>query len=354
MVTAIGVVALALSCHSASSASADPQPSSRPAPKPSVVPTPPAPHEQLKRHAAPGRVVAIGDLHGDLGAARLAFRVAKVLDADDHWIGGNSVVVQTGDVLDRGDEERPLLEWLERIAAVAQQGGGELYRLNGNHEIMNVGGDLRYISEKGFSSFAEYAQGPVPGPLNDAPAAQRGRLVAFLPGGPWARRLAQYPIVLQVNDTVFAHGGVVPKHLEYGLERMNAEVSNWMRGTKPLPRALAGDDTPFWDRTYGESASDADCHLLEGVLAKLGAKRLVIGHTPQRDGVTFACGDRVARIDVGLSRYYGGHATAVLEIQGDAVHVLTDKDLAASDSKQQRPNVGRNKAKGSPQIQANP
>lgn len=360
IVTTVGLVVLALSCHSASRASADPQPSAQPAPKavtaakPSSGAAATAPSEQLRRHTAAGRVVAIGDLHGDLDAARRAFRVAKVLDENEQWVGGNTVVVQTGDVLDRGQDERPLLEWLEKIAILAQQGGGALHRINGNHEIMNVAGDLRYVSESGFTSFAEYAQGPIPGPLGDAPAAQRGRLMAFLPGGPWARRLAQYPVVLQVNDSVFAHGGVVPKHLEYGLERMNAEVSSWMRGTKPLPRALVGDDTPFWDRTYGETATDADCERLQGVLAKLGAKRLVVGHTPQRDGVTFACDGRVARIDVGLSRYYGGHSTAVLEIQGSSVRVLTEKDLATSTSKPHRPNADRGRAKGAPELHANP
>jgi len=279
----------------------------------------------VPRRTAPSRVVAVGDLHGDLQAARRAFRAAKVTDESDRWIGGDSVVVQTGDVLDRGDEERALLEWLDGMEGKAKQAGGAIHRLNGNHEVMNVAGDLRYVAEKGFLDFAQYATGSLPEPLARAPAAHRGRLKAFLPGGTWARRLSEFPVVLVVNDTLFAHGGVVRKHVEYGLDRINTEVSAWMRGVRPLPQALAEDEAPFWDRTYGDDVSARDCQRLEEVLAALSAKRLVVGHTPQKNGVTFACDKRVARIDVGLSSFYGSNPAAVLEINGDEVAVLTEK-----------------------------
>src|SRR5262245_45911028 len=52
---------------------------------------------------APERVVAIGDLHGDLDSARRALVLAGAIDDKDAWIGGKLVVVQTGDEIDRGD-----------------------------------------------------------------------------------------------------------------------------------------------------------------------------------------------------------------------------------------------------------
>jgi len=278
----------------------------------------------LRPVRAPGRVVAIGDLHGDLTATRRAFRTSKVIDEADQWIGGNSVVVQTGDVLDRGNEERPLLEWLERLTDVAKAGGGALYRLNGNHEVMNVAGDLRYVTDDGFAAFAEYAQTANARQLHELPAAQRGRLVAFLPGGPWARRLAAYPAVLIVNDSVFTHGGLTPKHVSFGLEQLNTELSAWMRGTGKLSPVLAGDEAPYWNRTYGDAVSDADCQTLEAILTQLSVKRLVIGHTPQKGGVSFACNEHVIRIDVGLSSFYGTNPSSVLEINGDQVSVLAE------------------------------
>ncbi|MGC4070459.1 MAG: metallophosphoesterase [Polyangiaceae bacterium] len=274
------------------------------------------------RRKVPGRIVAVGDLHGDLKAAIGAFKLAKVLDATRKWIGGNSVVVQTGDVLDRGDEERALLEWLNKVAERAHALGGELLRLNGNHEVMNVGGNLRYVSASGFSDFAAELTSPVPPALASVPERARGRMMAFLPGGSWAKRLSQFPVVLIVNDTVFAHGGVRPSHVDYGIDRMNAEIAAWMKGDAALPQALSGDDSPFWIRDYGDDVSEASCTALDVVLKRLSATRLVVGHTPQKHGISFACGGKVARIDVGLSSYYGNRAPTVLEIQGGKVTVL--------------------------------
>lgn len=323
-VASVIVIAAAFACNRDVQASAKDEKGSNGSANPSVASAAVQRPAALVPIRAPGRVVAIGDLHGDLAVARRALQIGRVLDEADHWIGGNSVVVQTGDILDRGDEERPLLEWFERLAGIAKDGGGAVYRVQGNHEVMNVAGDLRYISEKGFLDFAEYAEGANSRPLGNVPAIQRGRLAAFLPGGPWARRLAAYPAVLIVNDSVFAHGGLVPKHLSYGLERINSELAAWMRGTGRLGPLLAGDEAPYWDRTYGDSVTDADCRMLDGVLAELSVKRLVVGHTPQKSGITFACDKHVARIDVGLSRFYGSSRPAVLEVAGDQLNVLTE------------------------------
>src|SRR5262245_60772701 len=65
-----------------------------------------------KLPAAP-RLVAIGDIHGDLAAARAALRTGGVIDADDHWSGGTATVVQTGDILDRGDDEQAIVDLFE-------------------------------------------------------------------------------------------------------------------------------------------------------------------------------------------------------------------------------------------------
>jgi hypothetical protein len=274
------------------------------------------------RRKVEGRIVAIGDLHGDLRAAIGTFKLANVLDATEQWIGGNSVVVQTGDVLDRGDEERPLLEWLDKIAARARAGGGELIRLNGNHEVMNVTGDLRYVSGSGFADFANEVVTPVPPAIASVPERARGRMMAFLPGGTWAKKLSAYPVVIVVNDTVFAHGGVRPSHVDYGIDRMNAEISAWMRGEAALSQALAAEDSPFWIRDYGDDVSEASCAALDLVLKRLSAARLVVGHTPQKHGISFACDGKVARIDVGLSAHYGNRAPTVLEIHQGKVKVL--------------------------------
>jgi len=287
-------------------------------------PVPPLEDTSFRRPAAE-RIVAIGDLHGDVAATRTALRLAGAIDDKDHWSGGRLVVVQTGDQLDRGDDEPDILDLLERLASEASAVGGALYALNGNHEVMNVQGDFRYVTDDGFRDFGS-------APPNEAhereirglPNDQQGRAAAFLPGGGVARRLAKRPVVLQVGANVFVHGGVLEQHVDYGLGRMNSELQQWMQSpeTGLPPAVVAGESGPIWLRLYSDGIPLASaCDELNRVLARLNAKRLVVGHTVQQRGINSACGGKVWRIDVGLSRHYGG-APAALEISGDETRVL--------------------------------
>jgi hypothetical protein len=299
-----GLCALACSGQPAASQSQQPSPSAAPAWK----------------FPGAARVVAIGDLHGDAGATRRALRLAGAIDAADRWIGEQLVVVQTGDQVDRGDDDLEIERLLERLEAQAQKGGGRLVVLNGNHELMNAAGDFRYVTPGALLSFAEFGGGEDRGAATQRPA--RGRAAAFAPGGPLARVLAQRPVIAIVGDTLFAHGGVLGAHVRYGLARINQAASAWLLGTPAeLPRILFAQDAPVWTRLYSDGAPSAEaCAQLADVLRRTGTRRLVVGHTVQPE-INSACGGAVWRIDVGLSRHFGG-PTQVLEIRGDQPRVL--------------------------------
>lgn len=156
------------------------EPESKPPPAPAAPPPVVKLPERLAR-PAPERLVAIGDLHGDLDSVQRAFRLAGAIDATGSWIGGKLVVVQTGDVVDRGDDDKRILDWLDRVQADAKAAGGEVILLLGNHELMNVAGDFRYVTPGGFAAWG----GPVAGAdphVAALPEAQRGRAAAFAPG----------------------------------------------------------------------------------------------------------------------------------------------------------------------------
>ncbi|GAB4828015.1 Synaptotagmin-like protein 2 [Ancistrocladus abbreviatus] len=91
----------------------------------------------------PDRLVAIGDIHGDLGKFKQSLTLAGLINASDHWCGGSATVVQVGDVLDRGGEELKILYFIEKLKRQAARSGGSIITMNGNHEIMNVDGDFR-------------------------------------------------------------------------------------------------------------------------------------------------------------------------------------------------------------------
>ena len=236
------------------------------------------------------RLVAIGDLHGDIGGTRAALLAAKVIDGSDKWIGGDTVIVQTGDILDRGDDEDDIYMLLERLDGEARKAGGAIVLLNGNHELMNTARDYRYVMPSAMADFGG------------------DREKAFDPGGPWAKRLARYNLVAIVNDTVFSHAGVLPDWVTQ-IDAVNLTSRCWLDGQAggptDAPLALASDSSPVWTRAYGMPEA-IDCAQLDDALAKLGAKRMVVGHTVQPTGITNACDGKLWRIDVGLAELYGG------------------------------------------------
>lgn len=329
LLAALLAVASSSACDSKPAEIAPPAPPSSPARAPGAAPSAPGSAPAPRSFSAPGltyaapaRLVAFGDVHGDLDATRRALRLAGAIDASDAWIGGALFVVQTGDQIDRGDDDRAVLDLFERLRNQAKLKGGTLLSLNGNHELMNASLDFRYVTERSFSAFAEFAANSPAGA--QLPEAQRGRAAAFLPGGVYAKRLAERPVLAIVGDTVFVHGGLLMKHLDYGLEKLDSETRAWLRGEQPNPpRQVVGEDGVVWLRTFSSQTSPRECQELATVLDALGVKRLVMGHTPQKPSISEACDGRAVRIDTGMSHYYGGQVQ-VLEIVNGKTRVLKE------------------------------
>ncbi|GJY15248.1 shewanella-like protein phosphatase 1 [Tanacetum coccineum] len=336
--------------------------------------------------SAPGRrIVAVGDLHGDLAKAKSALELAGVLSSDgqDTWTGQETVLVQLGDILDRGEDEIAILSLLRSLQIQAKEHGGAVFQVNGNHETMNVEGDFRYVDSGAFdecSDFLEYLDDcghnwddafaswvevsetwkeerklsqSSWGPWNLV-KRQKGviaRSVLLRPGGPLASELARHPVVLKVDDWVFCHGGLLPHHVTYGIERINNEVSKWMINVSEeddaesqIPFiATRGYDSVVWNRLYSRDTDDLeDYHIeqiqsiLDSTLQVVGAKAMVVGHTPQTTGVNCKYNCSIWRVDVGMSSGVLDSRPEVLEIRGNKTRVIrsesdTFSELQAAD-----------------------
>jgi hypothetical protein len=267
---------------------------------------------------ANGRVAAIGDTHGDLDGLLAAMRLVGAIDEDARWVGGDLHVVLVGDVLDRGDDEPQMFESIRRWRSEAADAGGALHMVLGNHEVMNVLGDFRYVTPGGWVGWPDEGSASLPA---EVPAFARARFAAFRPGGPEALWLSELPMILRVDDTLFVHGGVLPHHVAHGLGRINAEVRAWLRAEGPLPqRWVADEQSPIWTRAWS-GADTIDCAAVRSVLEAEGAARMVVGHTVQARGANGVCDGAVWRIDTGISAHYGGTVHAIL-IERDRVRVL--------------------------------
>ncbi|KAL1518794.1 hypothetical protein AB1Y20_003074 [Prymnesium parvum] len=280
-------------------------------------PTAPLPPSRL---AAPGRVVAIGDLHGDAAAFARALRLAGVYEVGTGWVGGQTVLVQLGDVLDRGDQEMGCLRLLREVKRSAAACGGAVVSLLGNHEAMNAAGITYMASPRAAAEFED-------------------RATAFLPGSALALELATWPVVCVVGDTAFCHAGLSVDDVVAGVEAINARASSWLRaehGRSPPPDFLFPSRTnrggPLWSRVLSDppdtEPSKAACDDVRMALRRLGAARLVVGHTVQQR-INCACGCSVFRIDVGLSAAMRNATPQVLEIlPGGVVNALVEAQTA--------------------------
>ncbi|KAG5589658.1 hypothetical protein H5410_040172 [Solanum commersonii] len=327
---------------------------------PPITPKPQNPLQTI--FPSPTRLIAIGDIHGDFQKSKESFKLAGLIDDHDKWCGGSTTVVQIGDVLDRGGEELKILYFLEKLKREAAKVNGNLITMNGNHEIMNVDGDFRYVTKEGLKEFQDWAmwysvgidmkklcnelgeRACVEDLFEGIPLEFRGvrpeyfegiriRIAALRPKGPISERfLSKNQTVVVVGDSVFVHGGLLPKHVDYGFENVNEEVRDWICGLKGrVSRDLVrGKDSIVWLRRFSnELAKDCDCSTLEHVLATIpGAKRMIMGHTIQESGINGVCGNQAIRIDVGMSKGCANGLPEVLEIDRyKGLRILTSNPL---------------------------
>ena len=101
------------------------------------------------------RIVAIGDVHGDYDQFVSVLQDAGVIDKRKRWAGGSTILVQTGDIPDRGPDTRKIIDLLMKLEKAAEKKGGKVVCLIGNHEAMNIRDDLRYVHPGEYDAFKD-------------------------------------------------------------------------------------------------------------------------------------------------------------------------------------------------------
>ena len=251
------------------------------------LPSPPPDLTQLQ----PGqRVVTFGDVHGDLDALQEFLTIAGVYDLHSgKWIGGTTICVQCGDILDRGNEELACLELVCNLSKQAQEAGGSLQMLFGNHEALNAVGLFQYTTGDDEFEFQIGKPLDLLSPVSHKwrlqfAGNQPARWAACEPGGLLSGWLQNCQVVCVVGRTVCVHAGLTKEHLlKYGgIEGMNAQAREWIAkqqhlqnnnlfpnatvntvieeaqaraqvASKSMPACLGGgigSDSPVWMRDY--------------------------------------------------------------------------------------------------------
>jgi hypothetical protein len=199
-------------------------------------------------------IVAVGDVHNDFDDFVAILGRAGLIDKQNHWAGGRSTFVQLGDLLDRGPKPRDVMDLMMALEKEAPQASGRVVSLLGNHEMMNIMGDLRYVIPVNYASFAdassserqkaaygEYVEWRTSHASLLAELAQPLELTetewmarhplgfveqrqAFDPKGKYGEWLRGHSAVAEVEGVMFVHGGIHPSLSSTKLEAINDRI----------------------------------------------------------------------------------------------------------------------------------
>lgn len=281
------------------------------------------------------RVAAIGDIHGDMASLKEVLGLAGVIEATGKWSGGKTHLVQVGDLPDRGPDTKAVVEYLMELEKQAKRAGGFVHVLIGNHDAMNVYGDLRYVSPPEFAAFVtprsketrdEVIEAMLMRENSPDKNAVRAKLEKEMPlgwveqrrawtppDGVFGRWTSSHNTVLKINDTLFVHAGISPRVATMSLGEINKTVREELRDPTKVEGGLAqSEDGPLWYRGLATGKTDEIAAQVEGIQTAYGVKRIVIGHTPTRAPIVGRLNGRVINVDTGMSRGYGGPKDCLL------------------------------------------
>ena len=267
------------------------------------------------------RIIVLGDLHGDWEITINSLKLAKLINEKLNWVGGDTVVVQLGDQIDscrfvgipcnlpdttKDDEasDMKILNYFTELHYQAQKKGGAVYSIIGNHELMNVNGDMRYVSFENINEFKNYKN-------SDGMIARK---LAFSPGNPIANFLAcTRQLSLIIGSNLFVHAGILPEIAKkYTIKDMNKILSLYLRNK--LKNSIEYNDllylndySPMWNRMFGSTNQTKEsCDYLMNPLKKIyKVGKIFIGHTPQiNKGISSTCEGKIWLTDYGASKSF--------------------------------------------------
>ena len=259
----------------------------------------------------PEKLIAISDIEGNFNALYSFLYANKVIDSSGGWIYGNGHLVLNGDFMDRGKQVSQVLWLIYSLENEALLAGGKVHFIIGNHEVMNLYGDVSYNDFK-YMTVAKKVSGQ-----NDW---DKGLMYLYSDQSELGRWLRSKNIVEKIGSAIFVHGGLNTYHMEgkYSIKELNA-IARKYYGRVLTEQSVEADrdrqvlnsiNSPYWDRRLnfdwqykifyklnGISASATTQKQLETILKFYEASTIIIGHSVVSD-IQSDYNNKVIKIDV--------------------------------------------------------
>jgi hypothetical protein len=260
----------------------------------------------------------VSDIEGNFSAFRKLLQANNVIDANFNWTFGEGHLVLTGDFVDRGIQQTEVLWLIYSLEEKAKAAGGYVHFILGNHEIMNMSGDLRYLSPK----YLENAS-----LLNENFVSLYGESSEI---GRWLRTKN---VVEKIGHILFCHAGIsaAVNSLDISTSKINKLVRPYFADStyqynNPETATLYSDLGPFWYRGYYSGTIKASALQVDSTLATYKVKHIATGHTVVADTISILFGGKVINTDVHHAK---GHTEGLLIENGNFYRVtaLSEKFL---------------------------
>jgi hypothetical protein len=249
--------------------------------------------------------------------------------------------VQTGDVLDRGPDSLKAMEYLRRLTREAERAGGRVHALLGNHEVMRLLEDYRYVVPGEYDAFKTASSQDLRQRFADQAApADRARIMtmplgmiemaqAFKPTENHGAYLRTLNTTVRINGIVFVHGGISPSVAKMNCQAINdgvrREIGRDYDKTRRTPQTTlaAGENGPLWYRGLALEPEQAFAPQVDAILAAQKAHAIVVGHSVAAGTIATRFGGKVFTIDTGMQSIYVPEGKpSALEIKGSVITAI--------------------------------
>lgn len=308
------------------------------------------------------KIIAVGDLHGDFKNFVIILKATKVVDEKLHWAGGKTHLVQAGDIMDRGPDAKKIFDLLMKLEKEAEEAGGKVHMLIGNHEEMNITGIafdyIGYITVEQFVSFLpdkyrEKREKEVRGlvankTLTDIDTdksldinlreywqdvitkdEQARKIYINYFNEIYGKWILEHNAVIKINDIIFVHGGISDEYSTWRLEDINnllRDELNYFRKVQESskflettfhPQIVYNKLGPLWYRGLALENEKVYKNEVDRILHNLNANYMVIAHSVISNEVISTdtlsrFQGRIWTIDTGISDFYGGTLSALI------------------------------------------